>query len=196
MARQLLDMLKTKLPSKVSPYDGMLGLYYSRAYLDLYLATGNQADLDAAEAEANAEADRYARLVKYATTLRPEDLALLGAQDTYALQYLGEAVSLKNYIDMLRKASPEQIDEVKAAIASTSAESDIRLAPLLYIDGYDYKTLEENIAAYPENQRGIIQTALDILRLNEQLGIDPTSYGKAFTQTYGFTPQQWGYVID
>lgn len=196
MARQLLDMLRTKLPSKVSPYDGMLGLYYSRAYLDLYLATGNPADLDAAEAEAEAEADRYARLVKYATTLKPEDLALLGAQDTYALQYLGEAVSLKNYVDMLRKASPEQIDEVKAAIASTTAESDIRLAPLLYIDGYDYKTLEENIAAYPENQRGIIQTALDILRLNEQLGIDPTSYGKAFTQTYGFTPQQWGYVID
>ena len=95
MARQLLDILRTKMPSSVSPYDSMLGLYISRAYLELYLATGNTADLDAAEAEAAVEADRYAQLVKYATTLAPEDLALIGSDESYGMQYLGEAVSIK-----------------------------------------------------------------------------------------------------
>ncbi len=196
MARQLLDILRTKMPSSVSPYDSMLGLYISRAYLELYLATGNTADLDAAEAEAAVEADRYAQLVKYATTLAPEDLALIGSDESYGMQYLGEAVSIKNYVDMLRKASPEKLDEVKAVVASTSPESDLRLASILYIEGYDLATLESEIAAYPESQRGIVQTALDILRLNKELDINPMTYSNELMQTYGFTPQQWMYVLN
>ena len=97
---------------------------------------------------------------------------------------------------MLRKASPEKLDEVKAVVASTSPESDLRLASILYIEGYDLATLESEIAAYPESQRGIVQTALDILRLNKELDINPMTYSNELMQTYGFTPQQWMYVLN
>ena len=40
MARQLFDIIRTKLPASAQPYDGMLGLYLSRAYYDLYRQRG------------------------------------------------------------------------------------------------------------------------------------------------------------
>ena len=196
MARQLLDIIVTKLPSSVSPYDGMLGLYIARAYLELYLATGNIADLDAAEAQAEIEADRYAQFVKYTTTLSAADRALVGSEDTHSMQYLGEAVSIKNYVDMLRKASPDKLEEVKDAIRRTSIESDLRLAPVVYIDGYDYESLGQALEAYPESQQGILMIALEILRLNEELGIDHTAYSEELATSHGFTTRQWSKMLD
>ncbi|MDE6527361.1 MAG: hypothetical protein K2L75_08910, partial [Muribaculaceae bacterium] len=37
MARQLLDLLRSKMPAEVVSYDSMLGLYFARTYLDLYM---------------------------------------------------------------------------------------------------------------------------------------------------------------
>ncbi len=196
MARQLLDMLRTKLPSEVTPYDGMLGLYIARAYLDLYLATGNPADLDAAEAAASTEAHRYAQLVKYASTLDSGNLALLGTAETYGLQYLGEAVALGNYIDMLRKAAPEKLDEVKAFVGRTSFERDVQIAPLIYVDGYDYQSLLKDLEEYPDSQTSLVQLAADILRLNHELGIDPMSRSNDLMEAYGFTAPQWSALLN
>ncbi len=196
MARQLLDMLQTKLSPEVTPYDGILGLYIARAYLDLYLATGNSADLDAAEAVAKLEGERYAQLVKYATTLSPLDRPLLGAEDNRAMKYLGEAVAIVNYADMLRKASPEQINEIKAIIRNTSIESDLRLASILYIEGYDYQALADELSAYPQSQRGIVQVALDVLHANAVAGTDPMAYSNQLMSDHGFTARQWLEVAD
>ena len=44
MARQLLDIMEAKMPGDVSLYDGMLGLYFARTYLDLYLLQGKVED--------------------------------------------------------------------------------------------------------------------------------------------------------
>lgn len=112
----------------------MLGLYMSRDYLDLYLASGNKADLDMAEALATAEAERYAQFVRYGSALSPADFAALGRPETYAMQYLGEAVALKNRIDILR-AKPEIATDPAYADAlgaiAAGLETDLRIAPHL-----------------------------------------------------------------
>ena len=196
MARQLLDLIRTKIPASVTPYDGMIGLYIARSYLDLYLATGNSADLDAAESIVDGEAERYAQLVKYVTTLGPGYRSQLGTSELYGLQYLGEAVSLRNYIDMLRKASPEKIEEVKDFIRGTSFENDLHIAPLVFIDGYDYNTLLKDMEQYPDSQTALVQITADLLRLNNELGIDPMAFSNTLMESHGFTADQWSEVID
>lgn len=145
---------------------------------------------------AKLEGERYAQLVKYATTLSPLDRPLLGAEDNRAMKYLGEAVAIVNYADMLRKASPEQINEIKAIIRNTSIESDLRLASILYIEGYDYQALADELSAYPQSQRGIVQVALDVLHANAVAGTDPMAYSNQLMSDHGFTARQWLEVAD
>ncbi len=198
MARQLLDMIQAKLPASVSLYDGMLGLYMSRAYIDMYLNSGDTADLDKAEALATSEAERYAQLVKYAANLAPADFAALGRPETYALQYLGEAVALKNRVDVLRGNPAILTDpELGAERAALGAglETDLRIAPLIYIEGYDMAALLEEIGSFPESQRPVLQSAIDILSANNSAGVDAMAYSRDLMQRHGFTAAQWQYVL-
>ncbi len=196
MARQLMNILETKLPAKVTPYDGMLGLYMARMYFDLYLSSGNPADLEAAEKLVNAEADRYAGLVKYATTLDQSGIASLGRAEQYALQYLGEAAALKNRIDIV-KANPsvlENADDLRL-LSELSLEADLRIAPLLYIDGYSYDEISQQIDSFPESQRNVLRIAMDILDLNRRAGVDPMAFSNELMQNHGFDARQWQYVL-
>ncbi|MCM1066191.1 MAG: DUF2723 domain-containing protein [Muribaculaceae bacterium] len=200
MARQLLDILGTRLPATVAPYDGMLGLYFAASYLDLYMLTGNPADLEAVDAIATAEADRYAQLVKYATTLDPVTLTQLGRSETYALQYLGEALALKNRAAILA-ARPELLsDPAHAAelnaLRDFSLETDLRIAPLVFVQGYDYGTLAAEVESFPASQQAVIRKAMQLLELNAAAGIDPMADSRALMQKYDFTPAQWEYVLN
>jgi len=200
MARQLLDIIMEKLPSSVSPFDGMLGLYFARSYLDLYIATGNKADLEKAHRLSRDEANRYAQLVKYATTLDPISRSQLGRAETYALQYLGEAVALENYASIL-EAKPELLSDPDYSrqlnlLSVIGLEEDLRIAPVIYIEGYDRDTLDKQLDAFPESQQYFITTAIYILDLNALAGIDPMAFSRKLMEKYGFTASEWRMVLD
>ncbi len=200
MGRQLLDLILTKLPANVSPLDGMLGLYFARSYIDLYLDYGNKADLDKAMAIVRPEAERYAQLVKYATTLDPVSRAQLGRSETYALQYLGEAVALENFASIL-KSKPEiatdpQYEAERSLLRNMDLETDLRIAPIIYIEGYDAKSLSEQLDAFPESQQAFIQAAIDILNINTETGIDPMAFSTSLMDKHGFSAQQWRMILD
>lgn len=201
LARNLLNLLQTKLPASVSPYEGMLGLYYARAYLDLYLADGNIADLDAALAISASEADRYAQFVKYASTLSPANLSMIGLSDTYAIQYLGEALAVNNFANILKAVSDkaddaELIDRVRNIVYAGTFENDLRTAPLIFIDNYEVSDLEAELEAFPESHQDILRHAVDVIRLNNDLGIDHRALAVSLMDKYNFTSADWNRVID
>lgn len=199
MARQLLDLMQEKLPAKASPYDGMHGLYTARSYMELYLATGNTEDLEKARALVDAEADRYAQLVNYAIKLSPYDRHNLGRSETMSLQFLGEAVALKNYLDIIAAmpqiTSDPELQADLDLLLSTSVESDLRIAPLLFMEGYDYATLTQHLEEHPEQRNGLLQMAVDILGLSQRAGIDPMAFSRSIMDKYSFTAEQWQDVL-
>ena len=200
MARILLNHLEKKLPAKVTPYDSMLGLYLAGGYLTLYLAEGNPADLEAANAIAESEADRYAQLVKYATTLEPRMLNQLGRTELYSLQFLGEAVALKNYTDILRAlpgvTTDPELRETRDFLANMNLDMNLRMAPLVFIKGYDEDFLESQYEHFPENQLRVLENAVKLLRLNKTAGVDAQAFSKQLMDKYGFTADQWNYVLN
>ena len=194
MARQLLDMIRTKLPAEASPFDGLLGLYLSRDYLNLYLAHSDPKDLEIAEALANSEAERFAQYIRYGASLTPGEFALLGRSEQYAMQYLGEAVALRNYIDILRNKPEIATDSLYAAelaAISDGLDTDLRVAPLIFIEGYTVAELEEGLESFNDDQRAVIEAAIAILRANEAAGTDPMAFSRDLMDRYGFSAAQW-----
>lgn len=199
-ARQLLDLLREKLPSSVSPYDGMLGLYFARSYLDLYMATGNADDLAKANEIATAEADRYAQLMAYAVSLDTPTFNLLGTSELYGLQYLSEAVALQNITEVLAAMPGIRTDPALADYASTvlaaTFDSNLSTAPIVYVEAYDADDMEADMDSYSPSQQAILRQAADLVRLNEMAGIDRTAFAKSLMDTYGFTATQWSQAIN
>lgn len=161
------------------------------------MLTGNPADLEAVNDITTAEADRFAQLVKYATTLDPVTLQQLGRSETYALQYLGEALALKNLASILA-ASPDMLSDAEAlaALQQFTLETDLRIAPLVFVQGYDYETLASELASFSEQQQAVIRRAMKLLELNARAGIDPTAESRRLMEKYDFTPAQWDYVLN
>ena len=200
MARQLLDIMEAKMPGDVSLYDGMLGLYFARTYLDLYLLQGKVEDLEKAAALSGREADRYAQLVKYATTLDPTSFNQLGRSETYALQYLGEALALLNRAELFA-ARPEiatapEYAELRRDLASLDLESDLRIAPLLFINQYNYDELASEVDKMSPYQQKVVRNALTVLKANSEAGTDAAAFANELMNKYGFTPQEWDYVLN
>lgn len=197
MGRQLLDIIRTKLPAEASPLDGMLGLYMSRDYLDLYLASGNKADLDMAEALATAEAERYAQFVRYGSALSPADFAALGRPETYAMQYLGEAVALKNRIDILR-AKPEIATDPAYADAlgaiAAGLETDLRIAPSSTSRATRPKNSSANSKHSPSRSAPYSVPPSPCSELMP-LSVDPMAYSRDLMTRHGFTAAQWQQVL-
>ena len=196
MARQLLDMMQTKLPSSVSGFDGLQGIDLARAYLTLYLAQGNKADLENADKLAQAEINRYAQLVKYASTLSPQNFALIGRQDSYALQYLGIAEMVKYYADVLRATPADKLEETANVISKMSAETELRLAPALLIDGLSYEEILKELSNAPGEAQSLLQQGADVIRIGAQVGVPVTAYSDSVAAKHGFTRQQWYSVTE
>ena len=200
MARQLLNLLEEKLPEDVVLSDGMLALYFARTYLQLYADYGRVADLEAAARLSAAEADRYAQLVKYASTLDPYTLSQLGRSDTYALQYLGEALAIQNRAAIFA-AMPDLITdpanaELKASLAYMSLESDLHLTPLLFVNPYSYAELAAEAAKSDSAESPLVKEALMVLKACEDAGIESDTLARELMQKYGYTSAQWNSLIN
>ena len=196
MARILLKVLQDKLPTENAPYDSMMGTYMAQSYFDLYNAQGRMEDLDAADALLDQEADRYAQMAKYATTLSPSDLRLLGRTEQYSIQFLSAVLGLKNRIALLRAEAAAGVNDPESPARLHSLELDLRVGPLLFIQGYDPETLESQIESFTGQEREVIAMAIALLRANEAAGIDPMAQSEALMKKHGLTPSEWYRVMN
>lgn len=190
MARQLLDFINEKMPASVAPFDSVLGLYFARTYLDLYLAQGHKEDLEKAQQIATAEAGRFAQFLRYAAGLSPELFSQLSRSDLYNMQYLAEAVALRNFTDVL-SAMPEATEEQKDIIRMTSFEGDLNIAQFIYVDPLSLDELQKQASQVEDQSRRLIDQIIDIMTLNKDAGVDPMAFSRKLMDEYGFTAQQW-----
>ena len=85
--------------------------------------------------------------------------------------------------------------EYKDMLKSTSFEEDLRIAPVLYVDGYSLDELEKQASGIDAAQRGTVDKAIAILRANKEAGVDPMKFSRELMTKYAFTPEQWSFVI-
>ena len=201
MARILVETLLTKTPPSVQPFDGMLGVYIATTLTDIYEQEGGTPEeLARISALLDSEGERYAQLVKYASTLDALELDRLGRSETYALQYLGAVAALRNRIDIL-SAIDSLPDRSKAAellssLKPFSLESALRVAPLVYIGGYS----ADDLAEYAKDDNGgegsVVAEAIALLNLNATLGIDPMAWSREIQRRHSFGSEQWLSVLN
>ena len=199
MARNLLEIIVTKLPSKVAPIDGFLAIYMAEAYYDLYLASGNQADLDAAEAILANEMPRYAELLRYTQALTPNRVVMMGDAELAGLQYLGAAIALQNRINVLRalEKDKEANREIIAEWAPRgSYDQLIRSTPLVYISGWKLADIEASIPDYAgTSYENVLRYAVNTLRAHEAAGIDQMELSNEWMARYDLSPQSWNMLL-
>ncbi len=204
MARQLAVTLNEHMPDSVASYDNLIGIYLARTFLDLYLATGNPADLDAAADILAPQTERYAQLVRYTSTLDPYNAAQVARSERYGIQFLGVAAALSNRIDILRArpdivADPDKADELEF-FRSISLDDDLRIAPVIYVEDYTVSDIEAELndpeygPRMPAATRNILNKAAELLRASEAAGVDPQALPRRVMDKYGFTRQQWSDV--
>ena len=198
MARILLRTIETKLPAEASPYDGMLAIYMAESYYDLYLRSHDKTDLDAARRLLAHDMPRYAQLVRYAQSLSPSQVSMLGVAELNALQHLGAALALQNRIDVLTalEKNPEANAELLAAWAvRPSYDTNLRSAPLLYIDGWSEEDLTEALGDFTGNSADIVRYAILTTQANKAAGIDPMALSRKWMADYGIDAAAWNRLI-
>ncbi|MDE6300272.1 MAG: DUF2723 domain-containing protein [Muribaculaceae bacterium] len=198
MGRQLLELIETKLPNSVAPYDGVLPLYMAEAYYDLYLTDRNPADLEAARRIIAEHTPRYAQLVRYAQSLRPSQISALGNSELNALQYLGAMIAMQNRIETL--AALEKNPEANAEIIEEwsvrpSYDALMRSTPLLYIQGFTEEDLTPQLANYSGSTRQVFEYALSTLKAQRAAGLDPMAISNAWMQEYDIQPFAWNTLL-
>jgi hypothetical protein len=194
MARRLLDLLQEKIPASLVPYDGMIGVYFARDYFELYTIDDDKADLDKAEKLLNAEADRYAQLIKYATSLSQSNLNALGRSDTYALQYLGAVLALKNRISVLRaleKKADVPEDIMETVKTRPEFEDDLRVAPLIYIESFTKADMQKQRDSFSGAQAMVVDQAMSMLEAHEYAGVEPHKFTDELAKRYKIDVNRW-----
>jgi len=204
MARILVDILLDKTAPSAQPFDGMLGVYIATTLTDIYEQEGGDSnDIARIRTLLDAEGERYAQLIKYATTLDAYALDRLGRSETIALQYLGAVAALQNRIDILEAAAAmddrAEADAILGKLPPFDLEKALRVAPLIYIAGYTSDDLAEYAADSSDKggrDGGIVAEAIGLLRLNDSLGIDPMARSRRWQSEHGFGAEQWLGVLN
>ena len=201
MARVMLDLIVSKLPGEVSPWDGMMDVYIASKYYDMWLDTGRADDLEKARRLLDAGEKRYAQLVRYASSLTPSQRAQLGRTDDYALQYLGMVVGLQNQMDVVEKLAkmPEKKELLDAVRERLQLEYALRVFPLLYVDGYDeadIRTASGVDASTPTaDLPPVAYESAVLLEAHKAAGIDPMARTSEIEKKYGVDRRAWGQLL-
>lgn len=82
-AREVLDLMREKLPTSVMPYAVQVGQQVGDLYVRLGLVTDNEADVETGLSILSEEIDRMARKVLYYQSLSPAQYATLQNTDRY-----------------------------------------------------------------------------------------------------------------
>ena len=205
MARNLLELILEKLPAAASPWDGMMDVYIACKYYDMWLDTGRASDLERARGLLDAAEERYAQLVRYASSLTPSRRASLGRNEDAALQYLGMVVGMQNQMDVVEKLrnmperTPEQQQLLDAVGERLPMEYALRVFPLLYVDGYSVDDLRKAAGAHADAEIGSLPpVALEgamMLEAHKTAGVDPLARTKDIEDKYGVDRADWSRII-
>ncbi len=198
MGRIILETIKTKTPAAAAPFDGILGIYMAEAYYDLYLQTHNPADLAAAKAMLAQEMPRYAQLVRYAQSLTPSQVSMLGNSELNGLQFLGAAIALQNRIAVLEglEKNPQANAELLEQWRSRPGyDALMRSTPVLYISGWSQPDLEKAINDYSGSTRDVMNYALLTLRAHKAAGVKPMAISDKVMADYGIDANSWSHLL-
>ena len=193
MARNLLRFMMDKMPAEVVAYDGLQSYYIASDFIDLYDRTGNQADLDAAEAILDKEIARSSQLVNYAASLSPSQVNALGRSETIALQYLGLMTGLKNTIAIYRAIEGREdrdslLEGLPAGLAISYAQT---IYPMIYLDGYTLDEVRTGMQHSTGSTARVFDTARRMLELHEAAGIDPMALTDSIVKANGINIESW-----
>ncbi len=198
MARNLLQLMQEKLPSEAALYDGLQSYYMIDNYLEMFDATGNVADLNAAEAILDAEIPRLAQLVNYAGSLSRSQLNSLGRSETIALQYLGLLTGQKNAVALLRAA--ENRDDRAALLEEFGPGLSVAYAqtiyPLLYLDDFSIEELQTGRDHSTGATSVLYDNALKLLKLHQALGVEPMAITDSIVEANGIDINTWRRLVD
>ena len=197
MARDLLSLIDEKLPADVTPFDGLMSYYMATYYLDLYNARHNSADLDKADEILDRETGRLAQLVNYAATLTPGQLNNLGRSETYALQYLGLIIGLKNQAALYRAARGNAgFDELLAGGNGFNVDHSQSVYPMVYVDGVTLDEARGSLDKVSEGTRRVLTPAIGLLELHKALGVDPMAITDSIVKANGIDIYAWRNLVD
>ena len=91
---------------------------------------------------------------------------------------------------------PKYADTLKL-LQNISFESDLRTAPLIFVNGYTKDELVGSLDKLPENSdKNVMYAAIALLQANELAGVQPDAVARELMDKYGFTGAQWNHVID
>lgn len=114
-AREVLDLVTTKLPEKACPYSLTMGVEFADAYSNLGKITGNKDDLDKAKNILYREVMKFAEYVRFYQSLSPRDYSRLTRVDMYIDRTLFKSAleSLLLHID------ESEVDGIQDALIAT-----------------------------------------------------------------------------
>ena len=191
MARTMLHTMEEKLPEYVTRYEGSLDLQVLSLYLRLYAATGNPNDLARADAILSKAIKRYAALTHWAANMSESRFALLGNSDLYQLQNTSFLLVFKNYIEIVKKLTPEQRKEYAELLKMVGSAMELGNG-IGYM--FDYVFTESNVnideledaaAKGSGYESKVLSQIVALMRLNEALGIDARKFADKVLAPYG-----------
>lgn len=186
MARLLLNTMIEKMPAGAALIDGQLVMYMAQAYYDMYVATDNKSDLDAAESLIEQNIGRFAEFARYAAALTPGQRSLL-SYDIENVDVLATLLALQNRINVLRtlEGKPEQAELLSLWKARGAYDLHPNLAIMLYVDGVTEAQLTEMMPNVDGASRQLVQSALTTLEAHRAAGIEPMALTIEVAGMYG-----------
>ncbi|MDE6288056.1 MAG: hypothetical protein K2M00_04645, partial [Muribaculaceae bacterium] len=170
--------------------------YVAQAFYDLYVATGNKADLEMARKINDENLPRFAEFTRYVLSLSPSARSLIG-YDLDNLEFLASAIALQNRIDILSaieaSGDPDGLRETWAP--RTSYDLHPVASQLIYVHGYKLPELVAEFDRSTGSSRMILATAIATLRAAQKVGIDPMESTRKVLDQYGIDLEQWSNLL-
>ncbi len=190
MARLLIETALSKLPADVSPLDPTSAVDFANTYYELYRITGNEKDLDAAEAIADAELPRFAAFAGYAASLDPYLLSHMTGLDNYHLHALSGLLGLKNRILLRRQLNndPEADSRYKDIVDNVDFDvMTFYVGRWLYGMGYGDNELTSIYNTTSGEMRNMAEAAALFMALHEETGVDQMAVSEELASRAGFS---------
>ncbi|MDE7125969.1 MAG: hypothetical protein K2O12_05765, partial [Muribaculaceae bacterium] len=175
MARLLIATTFEKLPDSVSPLDASSAVDFANYYYDLYRITGNKADLDAAEALADAQLPRFAEFARYAASLPPYLLGHMTGLDNYHLHALAGLLGVKNRVLLRRALDADPDAEPRYTEIVDNVSYDMMtfyVGRWLYTQGYGDDEITHIYNSTVGDMHGMAEAAALIAAIHDYTGID------------------------
>ena len=149
-SRKVLNLLETKLPTSVMPYEGYTGIDVADIYLKLSNVTGNKDDKARALAIAEKELARYAKFVPYLNSLKDWQLKTIAYSEKNVILH-----AIPNFLRIYKQAGGD-VDK-KLSELGISMDSILSICPRL---GHDV-TMLANYMIDDERNDAIIKFFVD-----------------------------------